>query len=255
MLPIVLGQSAVAIGLFACNAVLDNHDRVLDERDTTDARKDAVDSGGDGIAPPPPPSTEDGGSDAPVDARLEYTTVAVDPGSWQPLNGALLGAPDGGGPGLSITGFTSFTHPAIVPKTQPTIVSDDYTVEIVVRAPTLAEFGLMMRFQGDSSSVVWSSAYGGSFRGFIGKMSSTDYNPTLIAQGQTDIPYSANDRFHLRLRVVGDSAYGSFWNAKDAPPATETVLAKIPFTTGRGVGYYVYNTIDAVLESMVVTVP
>jgi len=85
MLAIVVGQSAVAIGLLACNAVLDNHDRVLDERDTTDARKDGagdVGSGGDGTTPPPPPSG-DGGTDAPVDARVEYTTVSVDPTSWQ----------------------------------------------------------------------------------------------------------------------------------------------------------------------------
>jgi hypothetical protein len=63
-----------------------------------------------------------------------------------------------------------------------------------------------------------------------------------------------NVRYRLRIKAVGGTMLGKFWNAADPAPASD-IQATIPWTTGIGVRFYTYGANGAVLESLTVTVP
>jgi hypothetical protein len=244
-LAFVIGTSA------ACNAILGNHDRVLD--DLGDAEPGAKDGGKDVFA------------DAATDGTIPLTDGNVSDGDGGPItitipvpppytspNSAVFG-PNGGGTTIYDAGPDANNHPQIVPVTPPAIPSDDYTVSAVVHAPTNTEFGILARFQPNGSCAVLGSMYGGQNTPYVGVMPSTDYNPTTVKMGAIYV-YTPNARYNLELKVVGNQAYGTIWETTTSKPAPQ-VQQTLPWSTGRNVGYYVYYGFDAILESMQVTVP
>lgn len=232
----------------ACNALLDNHDRQLDERDSLEGGAGGKDGATDGATP-----DDDAGADAEVDAPddgPEPVTIPV-PQRWKTPNGAQFTTTDAG---TTITGYTSAGHPVIVPMTPPAVPSENYTVVATVRAPTNGEFGVITRVQADGSCALLGSKFGTDTRSFVGSMSSTDWSPNLVNLGPL-YTFSAGARYRLKLRVAGDQATGKMWDSAQSEPEGWQTIGTIPWKTGRGVGYYVYNTYDAVLESMEITVP
>lgn len=232
----------------ACNALLDNHDRQLDERDSFEGGGGGKDAAQD-VTPPDDDAGTDVGVDAPDDGP-EPVTIPI-PQQWKTPNGAQFSTTDAG---TTITGYTSAGHPVIVPVTQPSLPSENYTVVATVRAPTNGEFGVIARIQTDGSCALLGSKFGTDTRSFVGNMSSADWSPNLLNLGPL-YAFSANARYRLKLRVVGDQATGKLWDMAQAEPDGWQTIGTLPWKTGGGVGYYVYNTYDAVLESMVVTVP
>ncbi len=243
----ILFAASAVVG--ACNAINGSRDRFLDDdAGGLPARPDgAKDDGGGG----------DGGTDGPIDQNVPDDgaplLIPVDVGgTWASPNGATFATVDGG---KKITAYDGgATHPVIVPLPQPNIPAEDYTVHATVRAPAaLGEFGILTRLQPDESGVVLSSSYGQQANAFVGHMSSSDWNPTLGQQvGYT---FVASARYRFQIKVTGKEVRAKFWVATDPEPTETQFLWPSSYATGRGVGFYTYGVVDAVLESMTITVP
>lgn len=242
---ILFAASAV---IAACNAINGSHDRFLDE--------------GDGGLPVRPDGSRedggevDGGTDAPADQDVPDdgapAVVTVDVGgTWASPNGATSATIDGGR--KIATYDAGATHPVIVPLPQPSIPAEDYTVHATIRAPaTLGEFGIMARVQPDGLGVVLSSSYGQQASAFVGNMT-PGWNPSNGSSSA--YTFVGNARYRFQLKVTGNEVRAKFWEATAAEPSSPQLFFASDFTTGRGVGFYTYGVIDAVLESMTVTVP
>lgn len=235
----------------ACNAILGNEERQIDQRGERDQKSPSNNDTG---------ATNDGpGEDTkvipdagvPDDGAPKPLTIVV-PNTWESRNLAQFGNVDGG---VTITGLTApASHPMIVPKPTPTIPSDNYTVEAVIRAPTNGEWGLMVRVAADGSGALLGSNFGGSQKPFTGVMGPPDFNPTLQGQGPAYV-YTTGARYRMRLKVEGTQTSGKIWEVGQPEPSGFQVTGTAPANGARDVGYYVYNTFDTVLESMTITVP
>lgn len=258
---LVLGASAAA-----CNAITGANERKLDpdlgeipDRDT--GPDDDKDTGGNTIleAGPQPDNFVPDAPVGDVDAG-PIVLVVNTKGTWVSHNG---GTPMVVANGVKIVGAdaSANSHPIIVPSPQPAITSDNYTVRATVRAPPalayIPEFGIALRFQPDKSCIVMANAYGATPPPFMGQMPSggaDPWNPSKSATGQ-NYGYSPSAQYKFYVRVIGSEARGKFWLASDAEPASDQLLYASPYATGRGVGFYTYGIIDAVLEEMTVTIP
>jgi hypothetical protein len=98
------------------------------------------------------------------------------------------------------------------------------------------------------------SKFGSENKPFLGSMAAPEWSPNLLTLGQL-YSFSPNTRYKLMLRVAAAEALGKMWNVLDPEPTSFQVLGIMPWKTGRGVGFYVYGAYDAVLETMIVTVP
>ena len=236
----VMFLSAGAFLVGACNAIIGAPERVLDDEGDAGETPDRRPGKSDGADTPD--VRPDGGPDA---APIEIT-VGTD---WDSPNGAKW-VVDGG---TRITSFVA-THPVLVPKTQPQIPSEDYTVFAVIRAPKDGEFGIITRVQADRSAVVLASKYGGESRPFMGSIRPPDWNPTDDGRGvaYTFVPGA---RYHFKLRATGAQVAGKMWRSTEPEPGAYQVMVTAPWSTGRGVGFYSYGVTDAVLELMKITVP
>ncbi len=234
----------------ACNAILDNHDRVLDDLDASTPRDS-------GKPPPVPPGTPPPPNPAPMDASnddgSQVVTIPVSKTYTSP-NGATFDYDGGGG---HITGYTTATHPALVPSPQPSIPSDTYTVAATIQAGQSGEFGILARIQADYSCALLGSKYGTATEPFLASVSSADWNPNMLANGAS-YTFTTGGKYKMKLHVDGVNAQGKMWLATAPEPDWQvqtTMTMPLPWSTGRGVGYYVYNTYDTVLLDMTVTVP
>lgn len=243
---ILFAASAAAA---ACNAINGSHDRFLDDEDSGfPTRPDG--SKEDGDVPP------EAGGDAPKDQNVPDDgapiTIVVDVGgTWSSPNGATFATVDGG---KRITAYDAgATHPIIMPNPQPAIPAEDYTVHAVIRAPaTLGEFGILARAQSNGFGVVLSSSYGQQPNAFVGNMT-TGWNPS---NGSSNAyTFAGNARYRFQLKVAGNEVKAKFWESSAPEPTSYQFLFASDFVTGRGVGFYTYGAIDAVLESMSITVP
>lgn len=239
--------------LLACNAILGNHERVVDEGATNDAKPSPKLDGGEGgttdAAADQGPLPTDG--DVPDDgAPLPFKIVV--PNAWKSLNAGQFTLVDGG---VTITGFTAPAgHPMIAPNPMPSIPDDDYTVEAVIKTPTNGEWGIMVRVAADGSGALIGSKFGGEQRLFTGNMGPPDFGPSQQNLGPV-YTYTPNARYHMKLQVKGTQTLGKMWESTQAEPSSFQVLGTATGNKVRGVGYYVYNTYDTVLESMTITVP
>lgn len=233
----------------ACNAILGNEERQIDQRGERDQKSpDAADTG---------PSVDAGGDgttltdvNQPDDGPAAVTIVVKN--TWKSLNQAQFTLVDGG---VTITGLTApASHPMIVPDPMPTIPSDNYTVEVVVRAPTNGEWGVMTRVGADGAGVLLGSNYGSTQRPFTGAMGPPDFNPSQENLGPA-YAFTAGARYRMRLKVEATQTSGKMWQVGTTEPPAYQVVGTAPANGARMVGYYVYNTFDAVLESMTITVP
>jgi hypothetical protein len=234
--------------LFACNALLDNEDRVVDkgrdtggrDRESDDARVDPTD------ALDEKPTTIDGGSDAKpivIDVPLNFVTP----------NGAQFQSTDAG---TTITGFSgAVNHPVIVPLQQPAIPSDDYTVHATIRAATKGEFGIMTRIQPDGGAgYVLGSMFGQTAKAFIGYMGNPDWAPTLDSSGPL-YTFTTNTRYFMAVQASKNIIQGKMWKEGENEPDWQLGITNAIYKTGKGVGFYVYYCYDAALESLRVTIP
>jgi hypothetical protein len=245
----VLGVFVCLVFATTCNRLTGEHDRFLDEGDAgltsdrrTPARSDVSvlePEAGDPLGRPP------SGSDAATEG------VTIDVGTtWSSPNGATWSV-DGGV--TSIDAVTA-THAIIVPAQQPAIPSDDYTVIGTVYAPTNGEFGILARVQpSDGSAVLISSRFGPSNYPWLGTIGPPEWNPAKLAQSGA---YTFKPtRYRFWLNVHGNEARGKMWEASQPEPSVQ-VFTPIPWSTGRGVGFYTYNVVAGlVLEDLKVTVP
>jgi len=240
--------AALATGASAaCNAILGNEERELEQpvELPDSSRVDSLTPDGSGDTGP-------GDANAPDDGNVGPVTIVVPLTGWRTPNGAIFTQTDGG---LQITSFTNpYGHAVIVPTTQPSIPSEDYTVEAIVRAPTSAEFGVLARVQADGSSGLLSSKFGSESKPFLGHMSASDWSPVLLNMGA---PYTfvANARWALKVQVRAEQVQAKMWNTSQTEPGGFQMIGNLPWKTGKGCGYYIYGAYDAVLESMKITVP
>ncbi len=239
----VMFLSGGALLLGACNAIIGAPERVLDDEEDASETPDRRPGKPDGSDPlDPPDARSDGGTDA---APIEITVGA----DWDSPNGAKW-VVDGG------TRITSFgaTHAVLVPKKQPLIPAEDYTVFAVIRAPKDGEFGILTRVQADRSGVLIASKFGAESRPFMGNLRPPDWNPTDDGRGvaYTFVPGA---RYHFKLRATGAQVAGKMWRSTEPEPGAYQVMVTAPWSTGRGVGFYSYGVNDAVLELMKITVP
>lgn len=244
---LVLVAAVATGGTVACNALLGNEERELEQPvDLPDSsRLDRLD-------PDAGPDTGPGDANVPDDGAVTPVTIVVPLTGWKTPNGAIFTQTDGG---LQITSFTNpYGHAVIVPTTQPSIPSEDYTVEAIVRAPTSAEFGILARVQADGSSALLSSKFGSESKPFLGHIASSDWSPVLLNMG-APYTYVANARYAMKLRVQAEQALAKMWNTSQAEPSGFQMIGNLPWKTGRGCGYYIYGAYDAVLESVKITVP
>lgn len=234
----------------ACNAILGNEERQIDQRGERDQKSpDAADTGsasdsGDGGTPLADVDQPDDGAPAAITIVVKNT--------WKSLNQAQFTLVDGG---VTITGFTApASHPMIVPDPMPTITSDNYTVEAVIRAPSNGEWGVMTRVGADGAGAILGSSYGTAQRPFTGAMGPPDFNPSLGNLGPA-YTFTAGARYRMRLKVEATQTSGKVWQVGQPEPPAYQVVGAAPANGARLVGYYVYNTFDVVLESMTITVP
>lgn len=252
-----IGRAAVgaAFASAACNGILDNHDRMLDDSFDASTPKD---SGRDGTfgddgtpppAPPPPPPPTD--ANVPEDSGPPPITVSVST-TYATPNGAQFTIVDGG---AEITGYTGTDyHAVLVPSPQPSVPSDDYTVIATVQAGQSGEFGVLTRVQNDSSCALLGSKFGGATEPFIATMGPPSWNPNMLANGAS-YNFVVGGRYEMKAAVTGTTMKGKMWLATDPEPDWQVTVPTLPWSTGRGIGWYVYLTYDAVLENLVVTVP
>jgi len=238
----------------ACNLINGSRDRVLDqnEDDATPAtpRPDAdgpLDVFDSGPVEPPPPI---------VDAGDGGISIQIKP-LWRTPNQATFVVNADGS--TRITGFVNTeagTHPVLFPQGQPTnLPSEDYTVHARIKVGQPGEFGILARVQGDGSSVVLSSRFGGDVAPWIGDIRPTNaWNPGRLSKGQNYTFVSTI--YRMQLRVSGRTIAGKMWEeARPEPALPQATVEQGPFSTGKGVGYYTYGIADASLESLIVTVP
>lgn len=237
--------AAIAVASAACNLITGAEDRTLDERDS--------------FAPPP---NRDSGNDIEVEDSA-IPVVDSSPPVDAPDDGAIVvsktfTSPNGAlfttnTSGTRITGFTTFSHPAIVPSPQPTIPGADFTVTAAIVAQEPAEFGIMTRIQPDGNAMVLGTIFGGVVKPFLGTLGPPAWNPSNQAQGAA-YTFTQGVRYYLSAKVQGAQVQGKIWEATKAEPDWQ-VTATAPWATGAGIGFYTYNTTTPVLESFTITVP
>ncbi len=243
----VLFPCCVLASAGACNAITGQHDRFLDEGDSSvplrsDSSADTdrdLDSGS---------SMTDAADGAP-----QIVTINV-PHTWTTPNGAVYG-PAGGGTSILEAGAQS--HAVIVPSPVIAIPSDDYTVTATILAPTKLEFGVLVRGQADGMIAVYGSIYGTVTPAFLAIFGPPDWNPPRTSTGP-DYTFTNGSRYTMKVRAVGSQITSKLWNAAQAEPAQWHASLIVPWATGKGIGFYVYMTATTglpVLEKMVVTVP
>lgn len=246
---VVIGWLLVS-GAIACNAILGNHDRTLEDA-------------GDGTIPQPPgkdgtsdtsaPETSSGGIDAEADVDGGPLVIPIGDNFTTP-NGALFRKVDGG---VQIYSYTDAGHAAIVPAVQPTILVNDYTLVATVRAPSNGEYGILARGENNQDFVLLGSKFGAENKAFIGWMNAPEWSPYLYDLGPV-YTYQANARYKMKLRVVQNNMRAKFWNAASPEPEDFNLTGTREdggSTTGKGVGFYIYGGFDIVLEEMHVEVP
>lgn len=246
----------------ACNAITGANERTLDpdlaNRPERDGTIDDEDTGPNGTLDA---TTTDVKNDVTVDADAGPIVIDVDvAGLWKSPNGATFVTIDGG---KRITDDDpDASHPVIVPNTQPTIGSDNYTVHATVRAASSGspgpayEFGIMTRVQPDGSGIVLGSSYGQAAKPFVGNLlKSTNWNPNPGAVDSNTYSYLVTGRYRFVLSVSNSEVRGKMWHESATEPQTTILYGQPAFLTGRGVGFYTYNLNDAVLESMRITIP
>ncbi len=84
-------------------------------------------------------------------------------------------------------------------------------------------------------------------------MLSTNWNPSLGASGPA-YTFTPSARYRFQISVSDKEVRAKLWESTQPEPATQIIWLS-PYATGRGVGFYTYGVVDAVLESMFVTVP
>lgn len=228
----------------ACNAIIGAPERMLDEGedDATTGRRPSTPEAGDAEAGP---SGElDAGADGSKPVEI---TVGTD---WDSPNGAEW-IVDGG---TTITKLGPAGHAVIVPKKQPAIPFESYTVFATVRAPNDGEFGILTRVQKDGAAVLIGSKFGSTPRPFMGNMRPPEWSPTDDGRGPT-YTFVPGARYNFKLQANGDQVSGKMWQATDPEPAAYQVTVTSPWSTGRGVGFYVYGVNGSMLETMKITAP
>lgn len=252
-------------GAGACNLITGAQERTLDRDGGEFGERDAgeVDPGNEDADPN---GMLDGG--VPKDQNVPDTneagiiTITVNvAGPWMSLNGATFSTVDGGK--RIDTATTAGHHPVIVPVPQPFIPSDNYTVHAIIRAATSGtpsgpgpafEFGIVARVQPNGSSLLLSSSYGTQAKPFVGQLSSLDWNPTNPVNGDT-YNYVAGARYQFEMNVKDNEVRAKMWHEADPKPDASMLWGGAPYTLGRAVGFYNYNVVNAVLETMFITVP
>lgn len=233
----------------ACNAIVGAHDRSLDDGNGGVTSERRTPPREDGRTLEPEEEAPLGRPDAGSDAEAEVVTIDVGT-TWSSPNGATWSV-DGGG--TSIVSFTA-SHPIIVPAPQPAIPSDDYTVIGTVHAPNNGEFGILARVQpSDGSAALISSKFGPSNYPWLGTIGPPEWNPAKLAQSGA---YTFEPgRYRFWLNVKGNEVRGKMWKASQPEPSVQ-VITQIPWSTGRGVGFYTYGIVEGlVLEDLKITVP
>ena len=245
---VVIGWLLVTCGM-ACNAILGNHDRTLEDTEDGATPKPP---GKDGATDTSVPDMSSGGIDADVDVEAGPVIIKIDPNFTTP-NGALFRKVDGG---TQINGYTDAGHAVIVPAVQPAIPENDYTLVATVRAPSNSEFGILARGENNQDFVLLGSKFGAENKAFIGWMSAPEWSPYLYDLGPL-YTYQANARYGMKLRVVGSELKSKFWNMSSPEPTDFNPIGARDggSITGKGVGFYIYGAFDAVLEAMHIEIP
>ncbi len=245
----------------ACNAITGAHDRFLDEGDGGPVRRPKTDDDGG-------PAVSDAGASADADVfdagGFVFEAVVGNAGDWTSPNGGIVEVASGG---LLITGQNaalSKNHPVILPLTQPTVPSDDYTVTAVFAVGGEGEFGLVTRLQGDGAGVLFGSKFGITtpYSPFLGTIGPPEWNPIPGGSAARGDPYSLSigDDHILEVKAMGELIHGRLYRAGGVRPEVPARFTTT-YRTGGALGIYVYvNTNDggfpkATLKSMKVTVP
>jgi hypothetical protein len=158
--------------------------------------------------------------------------------------------------GTEIVNFDT-SHPIIVLAPQTAIPSDDFTLYATVKAPMDGEFGILTRIQPDGHGYIFGSEFGISHRAFLGLVGPAAWNPNDDANATMSPSWTfvANHEYKFLLRASGNTLTGKMWDATGAEPSLPQVTLTAIYSTGRGIGFYTYGAIGALLENMYVTVP
>lgn len=244
----VVAPFAALLAVGACNTILGEHERRLDDRDGSSAQLDATTA--DALV-----DTGPGNLDAGVDGDGGPQTITlVVPHTWTTPNGAIYGPVKGG---TSILEAGTNGHAVIIPAPAIDIPADDYTLTATIIAPTRFEFGILVRGQPDGKTALYGSVYGNATPAFLGTFGPPDWNPPRTSTGP-DYTFTNGTRYTMKVRAVGNQVTAKLWPAAQAEPIQWHASMIVPWTTGRGIGFYAYMTATTglpILETMTVTVP
>lgn len=197
--------------------------------------------------------TPDSGSmvtDAGQDSGKDASVSSLINSAWVSPNGATFERTATNR--LRITAASTFNHAMISPAPMPSGVQADYEVDAtVLSGAAVGEFGLILRQQSDTAVVV-GSLWGTSNRPFITLLDGS-WEPVpqpVLAPPQT---LSPNTRYRMKVEAIGSTARFKLWPASAVEPAGFNAETPLPWSTGVGVGFYVYGAFDAELEDFVVT--
>ena len=242
---------AIPLAGVACNALNGSTDRALDTDASTvftphEAGADVTVANDANSADVIIPTTD--ASDGAATIML-----SVDVSMFTTLNDASASAT---GNGTQIVNFQA-THPIIVFMPQTAIPSDDFTLYATVKTPMDGEFGILTRVQPDGHGYIFGSEFGASHRAFLGLVAPPDWNPNDDSNATMSPSWTfvANHEYKFVLRASGNTLTGKMWDATGAEPALPQVTLTAIYSTGRGIGFYTYGAIGALLENMHVTVP
>jgi hypothetical protein len=162
--------------------------------------------------------------------------------------------------GTTITNYSTYSHPIIVPSPQPSVPAADFTVVARIYLPHPCEFGILTRVSADGASGVGlGSEVGADETPFLGAFRLTNgYSPTVDARGPL-VPLIAEASYTIKLRAIGTQVWGKSWKLPDDEPTNWIGPIDAPNATDTGVGFYVYPAptviYDARIDDMWITVP
>ncbi len=245
----VLVPGVLLVLAAACNAITGEHDRILDDEDTSvpvDSGKPRIEAGI--VVETSVASFED--VDTPTELVLNKT--------WTSPNGAMAQSV---ADGTKIKSFTApANHPMLLAAPPPPFPTGDYKVRARIRADEQSEYGILVRGRGDN----------GSFSGFVlssrlsnAAATNTPFlSPIAVATdnpgtGQNGPPYAYTNAkvWVFEVECIGAMIRGKIFR-EDSPAVTSSMQIadpSAPSDHGRLVGFYGYLTPNATLLEMRVT--